>query len=106
VKELPPTQPAFIWYPSAAAVQPVVLGPTTMSVAVNGIAQGKALPLVVMSHGTGGSLLGHFDTAIALADAGVTDTMRRSVGVSPTGSSSDMRTSVDVDGPSFATRTR
>jgi predicted dienelactone hydrolase len=59
-----------MWYPSAAAAQPVVLGPTTMSVAVNGIAQGKALPLVVMSHGTGGSFLGHFDTAIALADAG------------------------------------
>ena len=59
-----------IWYPSQATVQPVVMGPTTMSVAVNGIAQGKALPLVVMSHGTGSSFLGHFDTAIALADAG------------------------------------
>ena len=59
-----------IWYPSLAAVQPVVMGPTTMSVAINGIAQGKALPLVVMSHGTGSSFLGHFDTAIALADAG------------------------------------
>ena len=59
-----------IWYPSAAPTQPLTLGPTTMSVAVNGAAQGTALPLVVMSHGTGGSYLGHFDTAIALADAG------------------------------------
>jgi len=59
-----------IWYPSQAAVQPVTMGPTTMSVAVNGAAQGKGLPLVVMSHGTGGSYLGHFDTAISLADAG------------------------------------
>jgi predicted dienelactone hydrolase len=59
-----------IWYPSQATIQPIVMGPTTMSVAVNGIAQGKALPLVVMSHGTGSSFLGHFDTAIALADAG------------------------------------
>ena len=59
-----------IWYPSQATVQPVTMGPTTMSVAVNGSAQGKALPLVVMSHGTGSSFLGHFDTAIALADAG------------------------------------
>ncbi|MEO5672440.1 MAG: dienelactone hydrolase [Ramlibacter sp.] len=59
-----------IWYPSPATAQPVVLGPTTMNVAVNGIAQGKALPLVVISHGSGGSFLGHFDTAIALADAG------------------------------------
>jgi predicted dienelactone hydrolase len=59
-----------IWYPSQATVQPTVIGLTTMNVAVNGIAHGKALPLVVISHGTGSSLLGHFDTAIALADAG------------------------------------
>jgi len=59
-----------IWYPSPAGAQPVAMGPTTMSVAVNGPVQGKALPLVLMSHGTGGSFLGHFDTAIALADAG------------------------------------
>lgn len=59
-----------IWYPSRATAQPVAMGPTTMSVAVNGPVQGKALPLIVMSHGTGGSFLGHYDTAIALADAG------------------------------------
>src|SRR4051812_42692769 len=59
-----------IWYPSPTAVQPIVMGPTTMSVAVNGVPQGQALPLVVMSHGTSGSLFGHYDTAIALADAG------------------------------------
>jgi predicted dienelactone hydrolase len=59
-----------IWYPSDTAAQPVTMGPTTMSVAVNGAVQGRSLPLVVVSHGTGGSFLGHFDTAIALADAG------------------------------------
>ena len=59
-----------IWYPSQAAAKPVSLGPTTMTVAFNAPVNGKALPLVVMSHGTGGSFLGHFDTAIALADAG------------------------------------
>jgi predicted dienelactone hydrolase len=59
-----------IWYPSQTAVQPIAMGPTTMSVAVNGAAQGKALPLVVISHGYSGSFLVHFDTAIALADAG------------------------------------
>ena len=59
-----------IWYPSQAAVKPVSLGPTTMTVAFNAPVNGKALPMVVMSHGTGGSLLGHFDTGIALADAG------------------------------------
>ena len=46
------------------------MGPTTMTVAINAPVNGKALPMVVMSHGTGGSYLGHFDTAIALADAG------------------------------------
>jgi predicted dienelactone hydrolase len=59
-----------IWYPSPAAVQPVAMGPTTMDVALNAVPQGKALPLVVISHGTGSSFLGHYDTAIALADAG------------------------------------
>ena len=59
-----------IWYPSAQATQPLNLGPTTMSVAAHGPIQGENLPLVVMSHGTGSSFLGHFDTAIALADAG------------------------------------
>lgn len=59
-----------IWYPSQAAAKPVTLGPTTMTVAFNAPVNGKSLPMVVMSHGTGGSLLGHFDTAVALADAG------------------------------------
>lgn len=59
-----------IWYPSEAAALPVAMGPTTMRVAVDGPLQGRALPLVVMSHGNGGSFLGHHDTAIALADAG------------------------------------
>ena len=31
---------------------------------------GDALPLIVISHGKGGSLIGHHDTASALADAG------------------------------------
>lgn len=59
-----------IWYPSQVVAKPVSMGPTTMSVASNAPVNGKALPMIVMSHGTGGSYLGHFDTAIALADAG------------------------------------
>ncbi|MDB6001877.1 MAG: putative lipoprotein signal peptide [Rhizobacter sp.] len=81
-----------IWYPSQDTAQAVVMGPTTMSVAVNGTPQGKALPLVVMSHGTGGSFLGHFDTAIALADAGFVV-----VAVTHTGDNyADQSRSVDV----------
>ena len=59
-----------IWYPSRAATAPMSLGSTTMSVAFNSPVEGRTLPLVVMSHGTGSSFLGHYDTAIALADAG------------------------------------
>ncbi|HYN61218.1 MAG TPA: dienelactone hydrolase [Rubrivivax sp.] len=59
-----------IWYPSHTIAKPVSIGPTTMTVAINAPLNGKALPLIVTSHGTGGSYLGHFDTAIALADAG------------------------------------
>ncbi len=59
-----------IWYPSLAAAVPLSLGTTTMAVALNGAVQGQALPLLVMSHGTGSSYLGHAATAVALADAG------------------------------------
>lgn len=59
-----------IWYPSQAIPKSMSMGPTTMSVALNGRVEGRGLPLVVMSHGTGSSFLGHDDTAIALADAG------------------------------------
>jgi predicted dienelactone hydrolase len=59
-----------IWYPSQTIARPVSMGPTTMTVAINSPVNGKALPMIVMSHGTGSSYLGHFDTAIALADAG------------------------------------
>jgi len=59
-----------IWYPSQAVANPVAMGRTTMTVAMNAPVNGKAMPMIVISHGTGGSNLGHFDTAIALADAG------------------------------------
>jgi len=59
-----------IWYPSLAIPAPVTIGTTTMTVAPNGAVHGQALPLVVVSHGTGSSYLGHAATAVALADAG------------------------------------
>lgn len=59
-----------MWYPSKSMVQPVTMGPTTMSVAMNGAADGNALPLIVISHGYASSSVSHYDTAIALADAG------------------------------------
>src|SRR6202041_1717486 len=59
-----------IWYPSDAPTKPEPLGLFTQNVAQYGAVKGAALPLVVISHGTGGSAAGHYDTALALADAG------------------------------------
>jgi len=45
-----------VWYPTSAAP--------------NGPTEGEGLPLVVISHGTGGSFADQSDTAVALAEAG------------------------------------
>jgi len=60
----------YLWYPSEAAAKPLRLGPYEQAVAVDGPIAGASLPLVLISHGTGGSALTHYDTAIALAEAG------------------------------------
>jgi len=68
-----PGRPAIeigVWYPSADAVsgQPIEL--FQQAVARDGrIAAGRH-PMVVISHGQGGSFGGHYDTALALAAAG------------------------------------
>jgi predicted dienelactone hydrolase len=59
-----------IWYPSKDATAPQPLGLFQQTVANNGAVAGHGLPLIVMSHGTGGSFEGHYDTALALAEAG------------------------------------
>jgi predicted dienelactone hydrolase len=59
-----------IWYPSDAAVSPQALGLFTQDVAPYGAVAGQGLPLIVISHGTGGGAASHYDTAVALANAG------------------------------------
>ena len=59
-----------LWYPSDAPTAPLRLGPYEQTVAVDGPIAGSNLPLTLISHGTGGSALTHYDTAIALAEAG------------------------------------
>ncbi len=59
-----------VWYPTEAVAQEVDLGPFTLRIARGGAIAGRGLPLIVMSHGNGGSSLGHHDTAVALAQAG------------------------------------
>jgi len=59
-----------IWYPSQDTAAPQRLGLYEQTVANGGAVAGRGLPLIVMSHGTGGSFAGHYDTALGLADAG------------------------------------
>jgi predicted dienelactone hydrolase len=59
-----------VWYPSNAPAAPQPLGLFEQTVANRGAVAGRALPLIAMSHGTGGSFEGHYDTALALAEAG------------------------------------
>ena len=59
-----------LWYPTEAVAQEVDLGPFTLNIARGGAVAGQGLPLIVISHGNGGSALGHHDTAVALAQAG------------------------------------
>jgi predicted dienelactone hydrolase len=59
-----------IWYPSRAPASAQPLEMFTQTVAASGTVSGPSLPLVLISHGTGGSLATHYDTALALAEAG------------------------------------
>jgi predicted dienelactone hydrolase len=59
-----------IWYPADAPERPTPLGLYSQSVAPGAAVSGRGHPLVVISHGTGGSNADHYDTARALAAAG------------------------------------
>jgi predicted dienelactone hydrolase len=62
---------AGIWYPSNVQTSPHPLGLFSQDVALNAPVSGQGLPLILISHGTGGSLTGHLDTAQALARSGM-----------------------------------
>ncbi len=59
-----------VWYPSNAPTAPTPVEAFRPLLAPDGPVTGRRLPLVVISHGNGGSYAGHHDTAIALAEAG------------------------------------
>jgi predicted dienelactone hydrolase len=59
-----------VWYPSDAPGRAQPLDLYTQIVAPDAPVKGQHLPLIVMSHGHGGSFAGHYDTAEALAEAG------------------------------------
>jgi predicted dienelactone hydrolase len=68
----PPGEPlqVGIWYPTKARPSENDVGLFTQVVAPNAPVSVGRHPLVVMSHGTGGTFEGHYDTALALAHAG------------------------------------
>ncbi len=59
-----------VWYPTNAAPKLDAVETDQQLVARDAPVEGAGLPLVVISHGHGGSYVGHLDTATALADAG------------------------------------
>jgi predicted dienelactone hydrolase len=59
-----------IWYPADAPERATPLALYTQSVAPGATPLGRGHPLVVISHGTGGSNTDHYDTARSLAAAG------------------------------------
>ena len=62
--------PVSIWYPTETAGSEKPLGLFKQTVAPDAPIKGRALHLIVISHGNGGTKDGHYDTALALAKAG------------------------------------
>jgi predicted dienelactone hydrolase len=59
-----------IWYPTNAPAEGHALGAYVQTVAPDAPVVGDHLPLIVMSHGNGGTYQNNYDTALALAKAG------------------------------------
>ena len=59
-----------VWFPSTGKPVSVSVGPFQQTVVPDGTITGTGLPLVLISHGTGGSDGSHYDTALALAGDG------------------------------------
>jgi predicted dienelactone hydrolase len=65
-----PALKAIVWTPCAEPAQEIPMGPFVLKGRRDCPTVGEKLPLVVISHGHGGSYLGHHDVAETLADAG------------------------------------
>ena len=59
-----------IWYPSEAPVPSASNTPFGQALAIDAEPIGQDLPLIILSHGNGGWMGGHADTALALVEAG------------------------------------
>lgn len=60
-----------LWYPTSATPRPTTfINGSLLSLAPNGPVDGHDLPMIVLSHGNGGSAFSHVDLAMELASAG------------------------------------
>lgn len=60
-----------VWYPTSDTPRPTTfLGGRLLDVARDGTVEGNHLPVLLISHGNGGSFVSHVDTALAFAGAG------------------------------------
>ena len=64
------SMPAVVFYPTRADAGTTQVGPFTIAAVRGASPAAGAFPLIVHSHGTGGTHLGHHDTLTALARAG------------------------------------
>lgn len=62
--------PVTVWYPSDDPDETIKIGPYVFLASRSGRPDGRADGLVVVSHGLGGSSMGHVGTALALARVG------------------------------------
>lgn len=62
--------PVVLFYPTQDSARSIPMGPFTPTVAINGKPDAKIKGLIVLSHGTGGSELGHSSLAVSLAKNG------------------------------------
>ena len=65
-----PAIPVALYYPTSAPAQPIAMGPFTVTVAYGAPPEPKVKGLILLSHGTGGTELGHSTLAEALARHG------------------------------------
>lgn len=65
-----PPIPLALFYPTQAAARPIQMGPFAPEVAMRAEPDAQVKGLIVLSHGTGGSELGHSRLAAALARGG------------------------------------
>jgi predicted dienelactone hydrolase len=59
-----------VWYPTDSEPGLSLIGLSAELVAKNGTVAGRNLPLIIVTHGSGGLYSSHSDTALALASAG------------------------------------